>query len=224
MKKKIISLFILTVFMMSFVFAENTQKLDIIKLNVPALNKGKSLMQSLKDRKTTRQLSDKKLSLQQLSDLLWACNGVNRDDGKRTAPAALNKQAVDIFVVFSEGVYIYDPVKSQLVPIVSGDYRKLTGMQDFVYNAPVNLIFVYDIAKMADSPNSKYKSSDADKLLMAGIAAGAQIENAGLYCASEGLGSVVRASVDKEKLGKTLKLRTEQSIIIALTVGIPKSD
>ena len=96
----------------------------VIKLNPPDLNSGISLMQALKKRKSTRDISDKKLTLQQLSDLLWAADGVNRPDGKRTSPAAMGIYCVDIYAVLPEGIYLYDPAKHELKSVAKGDFRK----------------------------------------------------------------------------------------------------
>jgi hypothetical protein len=82
-----------------------------IKLNTPELDKGVSLMQALKKRKSGRSYSDKKLTQQQLSDMLWAADGVNRPDKKRTSPAAMGIYNTDIYVVLAEGIYLYGPVK-----------------------------------------------------------------------------------------------------------------
>ena len=107
---------------------------ELIKLNEPDLKGGISLMQALKKRKSTREFTDKRLTLQQLSDLLWAADGVNRPNGKRTAPAAMAMYSVDIYAVLPEGVYLYDVAKHELRLVAEGDHRKLAGTQDFVYS------------------------------------------------------------------------------------------
>jgi len=191
-----------------------------IKLNSPKLDKGISIMQALKNRKSERELSDKKLSLQHLSELLWAANGVNREDGKRTAPSASNKHPVDVYVVLQEGVYLYEPVKHQLLLIVEGDFRKLAGMQNYVHTAPVNLIYVADLDKLKDLPTP---APTDEKLKWTYIEAGHQAENVYLYCASEGLGVRTRTLINKEKLGNAIKLRSEQTVISAQTVGYPQT-
>jgi hypothetical protein len=118
----------------------------VIKLNQPDLKKGVPMMEALKKRKTERNISDKKLTLQQLSEVLWAADGINRpNEGKRTSPAAMAKYAVDIYAVLPEGVYLYDVAKHELSPIVKGDFRKESGMQEFVYIAPVNLVYVLNL-------------------------------------------------------------------------------
>jgi nitroreductase len=190
-----------------------------IKLDLPKLDKGISIMQALKNRKSVKELSDKKLSLQHLSEILWAANGVNREDGKRTAPSAMNKHLVDVYVVLQEGVYLYEPVKHQLLPIVEGDFRKMAGRQDYVYTAPVNLIYVADLGKLKDLGVT---APTEEKLKWAYIEAGHKAENVYLYCASEVLGATTRMLIDKEKFDNVVKLRSEQIIISAQTVGYPR--
>jgi hypothetical protein len=118
------------------------QIMDTIILPKPNLEKGMPLMQALNIRKSSRSFSDIKISTQQLSELLWAANGVNRNDGKRTAPSAVNVQFVDIYVVTQEAVYLFDAIKHRLIPIVVGDFRKDCGSQDFVAVAALNLVYV----------------------------------------------------------------------------------
>jgi len=192
-----------------------------IKLLQPDLSGGATVMQALKNRKSTRSFLDKPLSLQHLSDLLWAANGVNREDGKRTAPAALGIQFVDIYVVLKEGVYLYDAPKNELVLVAAGDFRAETGMQHFVSTAPLNLVYVADLAKLKRLPEFVPVMSREAKLGWAYVAAGAQSENVYLYCASAGLGAVVRALIDRGKFGQTARLRPEQVIVLTQTVGYP---
>jgi nitroreductase len=202
-----------------FCFSQDKLPFDTIKLTLPDKNKGIPVMQALNQRKTTRELSDKKLSIQQLSELLWAANGVNREDGKRTAPAAMNKQFVDIYLVLQEGIYIYDPIKNRLIPFKEGDFRKETGSQEFVSIAPVTLVFVSDLAKIQTLPAQAANLSKEDKLKWAYIGAGCMAENVHLYCSSEGLGAVVRGSIDGQKFGKIMNMRSEQEVLFAQTVG-----
>ena len=115
------------------------QDLKAIKLSSPDKNRGSSIMKALSDRHSDREYAAKELSLQDLSDLLWAANGINRPDGKRTAPSALNKQDIDIYVIMKEGAYLYDAKANSLQPIAKGDHRAaVAGSQDFVKSAPGN--------------------------------------------------------------------------------------
>jgi SagB-type dehydrogenase family enzyme len=190
-----------------------------IKLNPPELNKGISLMQALKQRKSSRSYSDKKLTQQQLSDLLWAADGINRPDNKRTSPAAMAVYNTDIYVVLGEGIYLYEPVKQELKPIVKGDFRKATGMQDFVGTAALNLVYVYN---PKDTKNPRMQQISQEKrLVWIDVEVGCMVQNVYLYCASEGLATVVRGMIDQKKFGEIIKVKPEQ-VIIAQTVGVPK--
>ena len=189
--------------------------LDSIALPKPDTHGGKPLMQALSDRKSAREFASDSLPPQVLSNMLWAGFGVNRPDGHRTAPSAMNRQTIDIYVVMADGAYLYDAAGNKLVPVVSGDLRALTGTQDFVKQAPANLVYVSDYAKMSGS------SADS-KLLYSGAETGFISQNVYLYCASEGLATVVRASVDRDALAKALRLRQDQKITLAQTVGLAK--
>ncbi len=191
---------------------------EIIKLNPPDLNKGISIMQSLKKRKSQRDITDKKLTLQQLSELLWAADGVNRPDGKRTSPAALALYAVDIYVVLPEGVYLYDVAKHQLNRIAKGDFRELAGVQDFVYIAPVNLVYVLNLSNWQ---NPQMEISNAKRDLWTHFEVGLIAQNVNLYCASEGLGATVRGLIEGKKFGEVIKVRPQQ-VVLAQTIGHPK--
>jgi len=187
-----------------------------IKLPDPQINGGRPLMQVLRDRSSSRSFSPEKLPDQILSNVLWAAFGINRPDtGKRTAPSAVNWQEIDIYVATAEGLYVYDAKTQTLRPILSGDIRAATGRQDFVKEAPVNLIYVADFSRMGTATRD-------DKELYSAADTGFISQNVYLYCASEGLATVVRGSIDKQALAKTMKLRSDQKIILAQSVGYPK--
>lgn len=208
-----ISIAITAIFM--YCAAGCAEELKPIQLPPPQMESGKPLMQALKDRKSMRSFSQKELPDQVLSDLLWAANGINRpDSGKRTAPTAKNLQEIDVYVIKAEGAYLYDARANTLVPVVSGDIRKTSGTQDFVARAPVNLVFVADLSKMAGMP-------EQDAMFYAATDTGFVSQNVYLYCSSAGLATVVRAWVDKAELSKAMKLKPEQGIILAQTVGYP---
>ncbi|HTW90964.1 MAG TPA: SagB/ThcOx family dehydrogenase [bacterium] len=205
------------------VSVQEPAKLDTIILSAPQMDKGLTVMQALSARKSQRDFTNEPLTRQQLSELLWAANGVNRPDGKRTAPAAVDVQTVDIYVLMPEGVYRYDAPGLRLLPVAAGDYRKAAGRQEFAVNAPVNLIFVLDRAKFSGLPPGAGKTPDDTRISWAYVNAGCQAQNAALYCASEGLGGVVRAGFPAEELGQALNLTPEQMPLLAFTVGRPKT-
>jgi SagB-type dehydrogenase family enzyme len=186
-----------------------------IELPKPQMEGGKPLMQALKDRKTSREFSSEKLPMQVLSNMLWAACGVNRPDGKRTAPTAVNKQEIDVYVAMAEGLYRYDANANALIPVLGEDIRAATGKQPFVKDAPVNLVYVADFAKMSGMP-------DDQKEFYAATDTGFISQNVYLYCASEGLATVVRGYVDKPACQAAMKLRPDQKVILAQTVGYPK--
>ena len=185
-----------------------------IQLPNPQREGGKPLMSALNDRMSARTFSGEKLQMQTLSNLLWAAFGINRPDGKRTAPSAKNWQKIDIYVAMADGAYLYDAKKNTLDPIEMKDIRAMTGAQAFVKDAPVNLVYVADY--------SKVNEGGLDGQILVGADAGLISENVYLFCASEGLATVVRASIDRDALAKELKLRPQQKIILAQSVGYPK--
>ena len=176
-------------------------------------------MQALNERQTIRSFTKDDLTPRQLSELLWAAWGINRADvGKRTAPSAMNHQEIQVYVVLATGLYLYDAQTHSLKMIHNTDIRKSSGTQSFVYDAPVNLIFVADMSKTGRNEGTVIKDSD---LFMPYADAAFIAQNVYLYCASEGLGCVVRGSIPKEKLAKEMGLNTSQIIILAQTIGVP---
>ena len=188
---------------------------DSISLPKPQTQGGKPLMQALAERQSTRAFTEDKLSQQTLSNLLWAAFGVNRADGKRTAPSAMNWQEVQVYAVLPEAAYLYNAQANRLEPVATGDLRAATGAQDFVAKAPLTLIYVSDAARITSA-------SEADRTVTAGIDVGFIAQNVYLFCASEGLGAVVRGSVNKAEMAKALKLGPKQTVVLAQTVGYPK--
>jgi len=192
------------------------QELRPLELPKPQTDGGRPLMQVLRDRHSTREFKTDKLPLQVLSNLLWAAFGINRPEtGKRTAPSAMNWQEVDIYVALPEGLYVYDAKAHRLNPILADDVRAATGGQDFVKGAPLNLVYVADLARTKDA-------GAEEKNFYTTIDVGFISQNVYLFCASEGLATVVRGTVDRPALAKLMKLRPEQKIIVAQTVGYPK--
>ncbi|MDO4755944.1 MAG: SagB/ThcOx family dehydrogenase [Parabacteroides sp.] len=209
--KKLVSIFTLLL-LTTTMFAQDLKK---IQLNAPDKNRGSSVMKALSDRRSDREYASKDLSLQDLSDLLWAANGINRPDGKRTAPSALNKQDIDIYVVMKEGAYLYDAKSHSLLPIAKGDHREaVAGKQDFVKAAPVSLVLVSDLSRFG-------KISDHTKL-MAAVDAGCVCQNIHLFCAGVGLATVPRASMDTKALKEILKLTENQLPLMNNPVGYMK--
>jgi SagB-type dehydrogenase family enzyme len=197
------------------VISLSAQELKPIQLPEPQTERGRPLMQVLKDRQTSREFSTKKLPVQVLSNLLWAACGINRpESGKRTAPTAMNKQEIDVYISMAEGLYLYDVQSHTLVPIMADDIRGFTGGQSFVKDAPVNLVYVADFSKMGDG-------SSEQKIFYSATDTGFISQNVYLFCASEGLATVVRGWVDKPALEKKMGLKSDQRVILTQTVGYP---
>lgn len=214
--KSILTVYFILAFLFSYPLLIYSQDIKPIKLLAPQLEGGKSLMQALKERKSSREFSSKELPLQVISDLLWTANGINRpDSGHRTAPSAMNMQEIDIYLAKADGLYLFDARQNMLIPVAGEDIRVLTGKQPFVKEAPINLIYVVDLSKMG-------KTSGSDIDFYASADTGFISENVYLYCASAGLATVVRGLIDKLVLAKAMKLRPDQKIILAQTVGYPK--
>jgi nitroreductase len=191
------------------------QQLKPLQLPRPQTDIGRPLMQVLKDRSSTHSFSPEKLPTQVVSNLLWAAFGMNRpDSGKRTAPSAKNWQEIDVYVATTDGLYIYEAKTHQLNPVLRDDVRAQTGTQAFVGDAPLNLVYVADLAKTGSSSTERDMYVAADTGFIA--------QNVYLFCASEALATVVRGSIDRPALSRIMRLRPEQRIILAQTVGYPK--
>ena len=185
-------------------------------LPAPQTTGGKPLMQALSERRTMREYSSQEVAPQVLSNLLWATFGVNRADKKgRTAPSAHDRQEIDIYVVTAQGAWRYDAFQHQLLPVSNQDLRALTGKQGFVKDAPVNLVYVSDWSKFTND-------DDEYKRFYSATDTGFISQNAYLFCASEGLATMVRSYIDKPELAKALQLKPNQHIILAQSVGYPK--
>ena len=214
-KRSILALSFVAALIMGTVAAAEDMKPG--KLPEPQLTTGKPLMEVLKARKSSRAFKHEKLPAQTISNLLWAAWGVNRPEtGKHTAPSSRNRQEIDVYVATTDGLFLYDAKNHGLKLILSQDIRAKCGKQDFVKNVPVNLVYVADYARMGDRP-------DAEKLPTSWADTGFISQNVYLFCASEGLATVVRALINRDELAKVMKLRPDQKITLSQSVGLPQS-
>jgi len=190
------------------------EELKPIPLPPPQTDGGKPLMQALQRRRTTREFKPAKLPAQALANLLWAGFGINRPEtGQRTAPSAMNSQEVDIYVALADGLYRYEAKPRQLQPVLGEDLRGRISAQPFLKQAPVVLIFVADLPRLV-------KAKPEQRAFYAGIDTGCISQNVYLYCASEGLATVV-FDLDRAPLAAAMKLAPGQKIILAQAVGYP---
>lgn len=188
------------------------QPRQTIELNAPDKSRGEATMQAFDKRHSTREFSVEALKLQDLSDLVWAANGYNRPaEKKRTAPTAQNKQEIDLYVILPEGAYLYDPAAHALRLVVGGDLRpQVAGTQAFAATAPVCLLIVADMARV--NPNDTAHT-------WAAVDAGIVSQNISIFCAGCGFATVPRGFMDKDALGKSLKLSSSQVIFLNHPVG-----
>ncbi len=214
--KKTVALLVMGLFFFAVTGLASAEETEIIKLPAPQIDGGMPLMKALKLRRSTRGGfgDDTKLSMQMLSNLLWAADGVNRPPNKRTAPSAVDWQNVDIYVTTEDGLFLYDAQKHELKVLGKEDVRGVAGTQDFVAGAPLNLIYVADFAKAKFGDKV---APTAETWSFAGT--GAIGQNVYLFCASEGLACILRAFADADIIAKTLNLRPDQKFILAQTVA-----
>jgi SagB-type dehydrogenase family enzyme len=187
-----------------------------ISLPPPEKHGGLPLMEALANRHSSREFAPAALSMPLLSGLLWAAYGLNRADGGRTAPSALNAQEIEMFVALPSGAYRYDAAAHELRLVAANDIRRVTGYQDFVDEAPMDLVYVADHARMGMVPAGQRES-------YASVAAGAITQNVYLFAASNGLATVIRAWIDRTAIADALGLTHDQQVLLSQTVGYPKA-
>jgi SagB-type dehydrogenase family enzyme len=209
-KKYILFTFIALATMLS------AQELKTIKLDAPDKKGGMPVFKAFSERKSTREYAGEKLKPKDLSTLLWAANGINRADGKRTAASALDKRDVDVYVIMQEGTYIYEPKAHSLNPVAQGDFRTAAaGGQDFAKDAPVILLLVSDLTRFNPTPDEGTK-------LVGALDAGIVSQNISIACAALGLATVPRGTMNQPELRTALKLKDTQYLGLNHPVGYPK--
>ena len=175
---------------------------------------GPALMEALSKRRSSREFAPDPLPLPLLSNLLWAAYGMNRPDGGRTAPSALDAQEIEVFVALPDGAYRYDAAAHELTLVAAHDLRRVTGYQDFVDEAPLDLVFVADHARMRMVPAGQREA-------FAHAAAGAIAQNVYLFAAANGLATVIRAWIDRDAIANALGLSHDEQVLLSQTVGFP---
>jgi hypothetical protein len=203
--------------------------LKTIKLNEPNKARGLPFMETLSVKASTREWSDRDLSLQDISDLLWAANGINRPDEKKyTASSAQNAHDVDLYLFMRDGVYRYDADAHALEPVLAGDFRSQLMMtppprpKDAggppppppppLSNPPIQIILVSDVSRFKFGPPELKPEWGA-------IDAGIVSQNTSLFCAATGLATRPRASMDKGVIKDLLKLNDTQYVFLNHPIG-----
>lgn len=180
-----------------------------IVLPAPDKQGGKPFMQVLTERKTIRDFAEKDLTEQDLSNILYAAWGINRPDGRRTVPTAVNAQNLEVYVTSAKGTFRYDAKAHALVPVSGADLRAFSNFRkELGLGAPVSLIYC---GKTAGRMKEEFTHAHA----------GSAYQNVYLYCASAGLGSVVCASCDKEKIAEALGLKDGWKVLYTHVIGYP---
>ena len=217
--KKIICIFSLLVFCWcSIGFAQE----KVIQLPEPVMTGSMPLMEALSKRRTIRQYKPDPLSLQQLSNLLWAAYGINDTTSqKRTVPSAYNWQEMRLYVVMKSGVFLYEAKAHQLKRVLEQDIREHTTIQRSLVDAPVQVLIVADLTRILEKKR-KRDLDDGKCWTLCSIDVGFISQNIYLYCASAGLATVVRDWVPRDKLRTQISLNEYQKIMVAQTVGYPK--
>jgi len=208
--------FFLFVLICGATFAMSAQELQTIKLNTPSAKRGTTVMEAFSNRHSSRDYPNKELSIQDLSDLVWATIGINRQESDlRTAPSWRNFQDIDLYVCFPEGVYLYKTKEHVLEPVIKGNfYPLIAAIQPYVNDAPVVLLLVSDFSKIINDDNPP--------MFISALNAGIVSQNISIFCAGMNMITVPRGFMDKEELKKALKLKESQHIILNHPVGYAK--
>lgn len=193
-------------------FQAMAQDIDLPK---PETKGGMPLNEALSQRKSLREYSDRELTPQELSNLLWAANGITREDGRRTAPTARNAQEIELYIIMKSGVYLYQDSKLKLV--LNEDIRKMAGSQPFTHKAPVNIVYVIDYSKQWDTALETKRQYGA-------VDSGFIGQNIYLHCAATGMATVFRGMIDGKALHKKLNLPENKEVLYGQTVGFPKEE
>ncbi|MDR2894800.1 MAG: SagB/ThcOx family dehydrogenase [Alistipes sp.] len=195
---------------------------ETITLVAPA-ETGATLLQSLQARVSTREYALEGLTIEQLSGVMWAAAGENRPGvdgapGRLTAPSAMAMYPIRTYAVLPGGIYLYDAPSHSLTRVTEGDHRTLAGMQDFVYTAPLNIVYVADLATYAETYGHM---AEADQMRLCAMDAMGQCQNANLWACGNGMASVTRAMADGPAFLAAIDAPDTYRFVLAQTVGIP---
>jgi len=191
-----------------------------LKLLEPQYEMTFPLMKAIQDRRSIRKWKEDEVSLQDLSNILWAAAGQTKEatkkaKSKRTVPSGSNSQEIRLFVLMKDGVYQYDEIEHRLVQRISKDIRSITGTQKMMQSAPLGLVLVADLTRFT----STYYKNKETKQLVAWVDSGYMSQNIYLYCSAAGMSTVALGLVDRDKLSKAMDLKEHEKIVITHVVG-----
>ncbi|AOZ04359.1 nitroreductase (plasmid) [Cupriavidus sp. USMAHM13] len=188
---------------------------EFLDLPAPRTEGGIPLMQALRRRRSIREFDARPLGPDLLSDLLWAAYGINdAESGRRTAPSARNWQEIDLYAALADGLYVLEPAAWRLRLVSGEDIRHATGLQDYVAQAPLDLVFVANLSRVDE------RAKPARQFFTA-LDTGYISQNVYLFCASQGLATVARGLLDRPAMATTMRLRPDQRVMLAQSVGFP---
>lgn len=190
-----------------------------IKLKAPEINEGITVKEALAKRSSSREFAGTPLTLKELSEILWAAYGINRPDGHRTVPAAWGIYGLNLYAVLDDGIYLYNPEDHTLELVTAGDHRHCCGMQEFVYTAPLNLVWMADYSRMHIDDTTFEPMLQEMLPVITALDSGAGCENVYLYAASAGLNIVERVLIDEDSFKKAASLDDNMHFVVAQTIG-----
>jgi hypothetical protein len=204
----------------------SARDLHPIELPKPGMEGFNSVLAALRERKTTRDISSRKLPTELLSSLLWAAFGVNRETAAfgrpgRTAPSASNSQEIELYVAMLEGVFLYEAIPHRLTPVAVGDLRRLA-VRNGSPEAPIHILYIADPSRfdLGSSQPDPFMGDPEIQKSYYYADAGFIAQNVNLFAASEGLAAWFH-NCDRAGLARELRLCPEQLVLFAQSVGYP---
>ena len=191
---------------------------EIVTLVAPQ-ETGATLLDAMKQRASVREYAGKELTLEQLSGILWAAAGQNRPDGKQTTPSAMGLYPIKVYAILPNGIYLYSSKEHKLTLVKEGDHRQMAGTQDFVYTAPLNIMYVTDLERFNERP---YYPTEEERLFVSALDAGHYSQSVALWAAANGMGSVPRGWTNGEKFLEAIDAPESYRAVLAQTIGVLK--
>lgn len=188
---------------------------NVINLPARPAKSNVDIVAALEQRRTTREYAPATLSLEDLSAILWAANGVNRPDGKRTAPSAHGRQYIDIYVVADNGGYLYDANGHKLVEVTDRKVKDRVARQGHIATSSHVLVLMADLSRVPGS-------TEDTKLWWAHSTAGTIAENVHLMAAARGIGTGIVAGIKVDEIRRALSLPMEAVPLYVMPLGYLK--